>query len=657
MLVFDLGGGTFDVSLLTIGPGYFSVDELGGNNLLGGSDFDALLDGHLRDQFDGRDHSGEGDSSRIRAAAERAKVELSFQESSEVTIAPLGRQGGSWSGSVRRTDLEGLLAKHRSQMRATVESVLTAGDALPEDVQRVLLVGGSTRIPAVRRDLQDLFGAAAVSDTVDPMMAVAHGAAVEAGLLSTLDCPAESCTIEGIPVTADACPDCSTPLLGRATVDCPACHVPAPELTAACPVCTTDLSGLRATTPPAATVAECRNCGRTDNPASATVCLDCDTPLDAGGLKCPGCTMVNAAGLSACSYCGSAFGTALAEQVTAQHIGLELEDGTMQVLFPGGTPYPTEWHRVDDLVVRGAHGGSVRFQLWEGPHVGSAKRNEFCGGFIHERTDGLHGDVPLTLQARLDPDRTIDLRYRLGPNDSGKARLQRTMVSAVIGRKASELHARYTRFLKEWGQEVTPAERDALTETMADLAALGRGRPRAGPWTGCWSRPTRFWSCVRRHETPPHRRGSAPGAGGVCCRRHSWKNCGRPRSRSWTPATPWTPTRCGRTRTGRRHSGSGSTPRYAPRSSRSGSPSRTPTRRPSARRFWLPHDALRSAVERGDQAAQDTQLVRLGRLAEQGRGQFAEVSTLSKAATYCRPGGDTLRDPLRCGTGQQPRTA
>lgn len=585
VLVFDLGGGTFDVSLLTIGPGYFSVDKLGGDNLLGGSDFDALLDGHLRKQLGGRDHGGEGDASRIRAAAERAKVELSSRDVSEVTLAPLGRQGGSWSGAVRRADFEELLAEHLLRMRQTVESALKESDALPADVQHVLLVGGSTRIPAVRRDLRDLFGESTVSDAVDPMMAVAHGAAVEAGLLSTLDCPAEACTVGGIPVTADACPGCAAPLLGPATVDCPGCHVPAPELTAFCPVCTTDLSGLRAGAVKATRV-ECPECGRDDNPASATVCLDCDAPLDAGGLKCPGCGMVNATGLSACSFCGGDFGTAPAAQVTAQHIGLELEDGTVEVLFPGGTPYPTEWHRVDDLVVRG--GGPVRFRVWEGQHLRSAQRNEFCGGFVHERTDGLRGDVPLTLQVRLDADRTIDLKYRVGSDDWHGARLRRSMVSAAVGRKAAELHTQYAHFLDTWGQEITHAERDALTETMVDLSALSKGRPQAVPWTACWSRPARRWSCAHRPEVPVLGRRSPHRADVDCCPLVFWRNCGKPRRRSWTRAEPWTRMRCGRARSGWRTSGPDSTRRCAPRSSPSASPNRTPTRRPFARRSWPP---------------------------------------------------------------------
>ncbi|MFF3467475.1 Hsp70 family protein [Streptomyces sp. NPDC002619] len=626
VLVFDLGGGTFDVSLLTIGPGYFSVSELGGDNLLGGADFDALLDEHLREQLAGRDHGGEGDASRIRAAGERAKIELSARDVSEVTLAPLGCQGGSWSGAVRRTVFEGLLTAHLRRMRETVESVLKEGEALPEDVQHVLLVGGSTHIPAVRRELADLFGEETVAHTVDPMMAVAHGAAVEAGLLSTLDCPAETCTSEGIPVTADACPDCATSLLGTATMDCPVCHVPAPEPTATCPVCSADLSGLRATAP-VATRVECPECGRADNPASATVCLDCDAPLDAGGLKCPGCRMVNATGLSACSFCGDDFGTAPAEQVTSQHLGLELEDGTVELLFPGGTPYPTEWRRVDDLVVRGSNGRPVRFQVWEGAHLGSAQRNEFCGGFVDERTDGLRGDVPLDLQVRLDADRTIELKYRIGSGDWRGARLRRSMVSTAVGRKAAELHARYDDFLHTWDQEVTPAERDALTEVLTDLEALSKGEPVGRSLDGLLdSARDTLELCVQARSASARATVAARGGRGLLppplledlrkaaeavmdARRAM--DADAMRAATERAEELWT----GLDRAVRT---SILTIRFAEQDA-------YPT---ILRKEILDaRDALRSAVERGDQAAQDTQLVRLVRLAEQGSGQFAEVST------------------------------
>ncbi|MFC5959048.1 Hsp70 family protein [Streptomyces pratens] len=626
VLVFDLGGGTFDVSLLTIGPGYFTVDRLGGDNLLGGSDFDALLDDHLREQFDGRDHSGEGDASRIRAAAERAKVELSSQDVSEVTLAPLGRQGGSWSGAVRRTVFEKLLIEHLRRMRETVESVLKKGEALPEDVHRVLLVGGSTRIPAVRHDLVDLFGESTVSHTVDPMMAVAHGAAVEAGLLSTLDCPAETCTTEGIPVTADACPGCATPLLGTATVDCPGCHVPAPELTAACPVCATDLSGLRAAGL-VSTTTECPDCGRDDNPASATVCRDCDAPLDAGGLKCTGCGMVNAAGLSACSLCGGDFGTTPAAQVTAQHIGLELDDGTVEVLFPGGMPYPTEWHRLDDLKVPGAGDGSVRFHVWEGPHPRSAQRNEFCGGFVHKRAHGLREDVPLDLLARLDADRTIVLKYRIGSGDWHQAQLRRSMVSTAVGRKAAELHARYIDFLHNWKQEVTPAEHGALTEVMRDLETLSKGEAVGRSLDGLLdSARDTLELCTRARSStalatlaaqsgrkllpPPLLEELREAAEAVMDARRAM-DADAMRVATERAEDLWT--------------GLDPTIRTSILTIRLAEQDAYPTT--LRKEVLAARDALRDAVERSDQAAQDTQLVRLGRLAEQGRGQLAEVST------------------------------
>ncbi|MFD1832546.1 Hsp70 family protein [Streptomyces desertarenae] len=625
VLVFDLGGGTFDVSLLTIGPAYFAVDRLSGDNLLGGADFDALLDDHLHERLGERDHSGELDAFRIRAAAERAKIELSSQDVSEVVLAPLGRRGGSWSGTVRRTVFEGLLSEHLRRMRETVESMLKEGDALPEDVQRVLLVGGSTHIPAVRRILEEIFGADKVAHSVDPMMAVAHGAAVEAGLLGTLDCPAETCTVEGIPATADACPGCTAPLLGTATVDCPVCHVPAPELTAVCPVCATDLSGLRAATPVAAHT-ECPECGRTDNPASATLCLDCDAPLEAGGLKCPDCAMVNAAGLSTCSFCDGAFGTAPAEQVTAQPIGLELSDGTVEVLFPDSTPYPTEWRRVDDLVVRDS-GGSVRFNIWEGPHLRSAQRNEFCGGFVHERTDGLRGEVPLTVLARLDADRTIDLKYRVDSGDWYKARLRRVMISPAVGRKAAELHARYTDFLDTWKQEITPAEQDALTEITADLAALGRGEAVGRSLDGLLdSARDTLELCARARDASA--RASVAARGGRGLLPPALLEELRDAAEAVRDARGAMDTDAMRAATERAEdlwTGLDPAVRVSILAIRFAEQDSYPAT--LRREVLAARDALRDAVERGDQAAQDTQLVRLGRLYEQGRDQFAEVST------------------------------
>ncbi|MFB6836691.1 Hsp70 family protein [Streptomyces sp. NPDC056361] len=630
VLVFDLGGGTFDVSLLTLGPGHFSVAALGGDNLLGGADFDALLDGHLRERLGERDHDGNGDASRIRAAAERAKIELSTQDTSEVVLAPLGRQGGSWSGAARRADFEELLADHLARMRETVDTVLTEYSATPEDIQRVLLVGGSTLVPAVRRALQDLFGEDTVSDAVDPMTAVAHGAAVDAGLLDTLDCPSETCTTEKIPVDRDACPACATPLLGTATVDCPGCHVPAPELTATCPVCATSLSGLRAAAP-TAVLAECPACGRDDNPAGTTVCGDCDAPLDTGGLKCPGCSMVNAAGLQACSFCGGDFGTAAPQQVTAQHIGVELEDGTVEVVFPAGTPYPTEWHRVDHLAIRGDNGASVQFSVWEGPHLRSARRNEFCGGYLHEQPDGLGGDLPLTLHVKLDGDRTIALRYRIGSGDEHGAGLRRNQVSSSAGRKASALRAEYATFLKEWKRELTHAELDALTEIADDLAALGRGEPMSRSLDGFLeSARATLDLCTRARIAQATAGIFAHGGRGLLPStlltdlRNAAEAVKDARDAMDTAAMRAAAERVEDLSTG--VDPAIRTALYTIRLAEQGAyPATLHTEVIAAR------DALHGAVTRDDRNARDTQLVRLGRLGKQGREQSATRDALANS--------------------------
>ena len=631
VLVFDLGGGTFDVSLLTLGPGHFSVAGLGGDNLLGGADFDALLDSHLRERLGERDHDGNGDASRIRAAAERAKIELSAQDTSDVVLTPLGKQGGAWSGTLRRADFEELLGDHLSRMREVVGTVLTEYSAMPEDVQRVLLVGGSTLVPAVRRSLEDLFGADTVSDDVDPMTAVAHGAAVEAGLLQTIDCPSGTCTVEKIPVDAEVCPACAAPLLGTPTVDCPGCHVPTPELTAACPVCATDLSGLRSSAP-AVTPAECRACGRDDNPAGATVCGDCDAALDSGGLKCPGCSMVNATGLSSCSFCGGDFGTALPQQVTAQAIGVELADGTVEVLISGGTPYPTPWHQVDHLTIRSDNSTSVGINLWEGPHLRSAQRNEFCGSFVHEIPEGLRGDVPLVLQVQLNADRTIDVQYRIGSEDWCGGEIRRNLVSPAVGRKAAALQKSYTDFLDTWELELTHAEHDALTETRDDLAALGRGERVGRSLDGLLdSARDTLDLCRQARNVQAGATIFAQGGRGLLPDpllkdlRNVAEAIGDAREAMDTVAMQ------AATERGKDVS-NGIDPAirsalYAIRlAEQDAYPATIRTEVIAAR------DALRSAVNRDDKSSLDAQLVRLGRLGEQGNGQFAAGGALPISA-------------------------
>ncbi|MFD6420448.1 Hsp70 family protein [Streptomyces sp. NPDC060198] len=477
VLVYDLGGGTFDVSLLVIGSGYFQVYQLGGDKSLGGADFDSALCRMLIDKrLVDRDLSGTGDAARIRAAAERTKIELSDVTTAEIILAPLGKNGGSWTGKVTRDDFEELIGAQIDRTLELTRGVLRDASRTTADIDKVLLVGGSTRIPLVRRRLAELFGEGKVHSGIDPMSAVALGAGIEAGLASALACPSEPCLTTGIPLTEGACPDCGTSLLGTATVDCPGCHVPAAEGTTSCPVCATDLSGLRAAAP-VASRASCPHCGCPENSASATVCQDCDEPLDAGGLKCPRCHMVNAAGLTACSACDALFQTDQPEQVTAQNLGLALDDGTVAVLFTAGTQYPTDWQNIENLQIRPDGTTALTFRIVEGPHEKSHARNEFCGEHTHVFGRSTDSVERLTLRVQLDENRTVNLAYRIGDGEELGARLRRSAVADGIGRDASRLLDVIRTHDAHFGDGLTAAEHGVFTELTEQLTAIVRGEP------------------------------------------------------------------------------------------------------------------------------------------------------------------------------------
>ncbi|WP_405745465.1 Hsp70 family protein [Streptomyces sp. NBC_01525] len=478
VLVYDLGGGTFDVSLLLIGPGYFRVHKLGGDKSLGGADFDSALCRMLTDKrLGGRDLSGTGDAARIRAAAERTKIELSDVTAAEIILAPLGKNGGSWTGKVTRDDFEELIGAQINRTLELTRGVLRDASRTTADIDKVLLVGGSTRIPLVRRRLAELFGEGKVHSGIDPMSAVALGAGIEAGLASALACPSEPCLTTGIPITESACPDCGTSLLGTATVDCPGCHVPAAEGTTSCPVCAISLSGLRAAAP-VASRASCPHCGE-QNSTSSTVCQLCDEPLDAGGLKCPDpeCQMVNATGLTACSACGTLFRTDRPEQVTAQNLGLALDDGTVAVLFTAGTTYPTDWQNIENLQIRPDGTTALTFRIIEGPHEKSHARNEFCGEHTHVFDRGTDSVERLTLRVQLDENRTVNLAYRIGDGEELGARLRRSAVADGIGRDASRLLDVIRTHGAHFGDGLTAAEHSVFAELTEQLTAIVRGEP------------------------------------------------------------------------------------------------------------------------------------------------------------------------------------
>ena len=187
ILIFDLGGGTFDVSLLTIEDGIFEVKATAGDTHLGGEDFDNRLVNHFVKEFK-RKHKHDISENprslrRLRTACERAKRTLSSSTQTSIEIDSLF-DGLDFFSSLTRARFEELCM---DLFRATVdpvEKVLKDAKMSKSDVHEVVLVGGSTRIPKVQQLLSDFFNGKELSKSINPDEAVAYGAAVQAAILS-----------------------------------------------------------------------------------------------------------------------------------------------------------------------------------------------------------------------------------------------------------------------------------------------------------------------------------------------------------------------------------------------------------------------------------------------------------------------------------------
>lgn len=190
VLVFDLGGGTFDVSILQLGDGVFEVKATAGNNHLGGDDFDNCIVQWMTDCFrsqEGIDLSKDRMAlQRIREAAEKAKIELSNMAATSINLPFITADESGpkhLEMSLSRSQFEQLAA---TLVQGTIDPVAQAlkdADLAPSDIDRILLVGGSTRIPAVQKAISDYFNGKAPDRSVNPDEAVALGASIQAGVL------------------------------------------------------------------------------------------------------------------------------------------------------------------------------------------------------------------------------------------------------------------------------------------------------------------------------------------------------------------------------------------------------------------------------------------------------------------------------------------
>ncbi|MEQ8411953.1 MAG: molecular chaperone DnaK [Erythrobacter sp.] len=191
--VYDLGGGTFDVSILEIGDGVFEVKSTNGDTFLGGEDFDNAIVEYLADAFQKKENmdlrSDKLALQRLKEAAEKAKIELSSSASTEVNLPFITArmEGGSSTPlhlveTITRADLEKLVGGLIDRTLEPCKKAMQDAGVSKDDIDEVILVGGMTRMPKVRETVEKFFGSKPHTG-VNPDEVVAMGAAIQAGVL------------------------------------------------------------------------------------------------------------------------------------------------------------------------------------------------------------------------------------------------------------------------------------------------------------------------------------------------------------------------------------------------------------------------------------------------------------------------------------------
>lgn len=190
VLVFDLGGGTFDVSVLQLGDGVFEVKSTSGNNHLGGDDFDNVIVEWMVEGFkseEGVDLAADKMAlQRLREAAEKSKIELSSMQSTSINLPFITADDSGpkhLEMQLSRATFEELASELITGTIEPVKQSLKDSELMPDAIDRIILVGGSTRIPAVQKAISAFFGGKAPDRSVNPDEAVALGAAIQGGVL------------------------------------------------------------------------------------------------------------------------------------------------------------------------------------------------------------------------------------------------------------------------------------------------------------------------------------------------------------------------------------------------------------------------------------------------------------------------------------------
>ena len=478
ILVYDLGGGTFDISILMLMQGAFTIMGTEGDNLLGGDDFDRDIMEHLLEVA----HKQNGVELRkdraalqkMRSTAEEVKISLSSQHSVDVVIPAIGSTQVDLDLVLTRPEFETMIKSRLERTVDLMHKAIKDASLTPDSIDYILLVGGSTAVPMVESMLKRIFGDEKIRKDVNPMQCVAIGAAVQSALIMDIECPACQ-TRNGI--GNDYCQKCNAPLFGEDKVSCPVCYMlcsPGDKTCWKCnspltaggqPVTVTTAPQAKQTGQPATAPRVCPKCKKPYAPGSKE-CSIC--PPTEGGFKCQKCYAINALGSRVCVQCGEPMPEIMDQ--TPKNLGIELNDGRMAVIIPKGTNFPMPVNITRDFYTSVAGQRRLELAVFEG-EMPIAQQNELCGLVTLALPPNLSRNSAVSIGLGLDSDRmiTAEVKVHDGSNEVKRVRFHHHPIDPGLMKKIEEQRDKVTAFMDQWEEELTEAERTAFHEVLDQM--------------------------------------------------------------------------------------------------------------------------------------------------------------------------------------------